>query len=137
MHDKSTFPMQRSLMLPSRFRSTARTFSTPARTSAVLLTRYTFSVLSSSSLGHWQVGHSFMVLSAVAAITSPSMLMMCQNAMPECHSRTDQLVCPEVIFCSFAQLVVLVDLSDDRIHGQVIQAETTLCLLVLVRVGAS
>ena len=54
--------------------------------------------------------------------------------VPECHSRTYQLVCPAVIFCIFAQLV---DLSNDRIHGPVIQAETTLCLPVLVCVGAS
>ena len=54
--------------------------------------------------------------------------------VPECLSRTDQLVCPAVISFSFAQLV---DLSDDRIHGPVIQIETTLCLPVLVLIGAS
>jgi len=34
--------------------------------------------------------------------------------VPECLSRTDQLVCPAVISFSFAQLV---DLSNDRIHS--------------------
>ncbi len=74
--------MHRSLMLPSRFRSSARAFSTPARTCAVLLTGYSLSVRSSSSLGHSQVGHTIVELSAVAAISSPSMQMMCQNAIP-------------------------------------------------------
>ncbi len=74
--------MHRSLMLPSRFRSSACSFSTPARTSAALLTGYSLSVLSSSALGHSQVGHTITELSAVAAISSPSMLMMCQNAFP-------------------------------------------------------
>ena len=77
--------MHRSLMLPSRFRSSARAFSTPARTSAqsaVLLTGYSLSVLCSSSFGHSQVGHSIVLLRAVAAISNPSMLMMCQKAHP-------------------------------------------------------
>ena len=77
-----TFPMHRSLMVPSRFRSSARAFSTPARTSDVLLTGYSLSVLSSSSFGHSQVGHSIVELSAAAAISNPSKLMMCQKASP-------------------------------------------------------
>ena len=74
--------MHRSLMLPSRFRSSARAFSTPAPTFAELLTGYSLSVRESSSFGHSQEGHSLVLLSAVAAISNPSMLMMCQKAHP-------------------------------------------------------
>ena len=51
-------------------------------TFAELLTGYNLSVLCSSSFGHSQVGHSMVLLSAVAAISNPSMLMMCQKAHP-------------------------------------------------------
>ena len=54
--------------------------------------------------------------------------------VPESQSKTDQLVCPAVISCGFAQLV---DLSDDWIHSPVIHIDTTLRLPVLVLVCAS
>ncbi len=99
--------MHRSLILPSRSKSSARAFSTPVRTSAVLLTGYSLFVLSSSSFRHSQVEHVIVELSAVAAISNPSMLMMCQKA---CQSLT--------VSWDFAQLV---DLSDDGIHTPMIQ----------------
>ncbi len=68
--------MHRSSMLP--FNSSARAFSTPAKT----VYRLSASVLCSSSFGHAQVGHSVVELSAVTAISKPSMLMMCRKAIP-------------------------------------------------------
>ena len=54
--------------------------------------------------------------------------------VPEGQSKTDHLIGPTVILFGFTQLI---DLSDDWIHGPVIQIEATLHLPGLVCVGAS
>jgi hypothetical protein len=79
------------------------------------------------------VGQSIVLLSAVAAISNPSMLMMCQKASPRRINLSAQRR-PTVVSHGFAQVV---DLSDDRIHIPMKHVETTLFLPILVSVGAS
>jgi hypothetical protein len=52
--------------------------------------------------------------------------------VPESQSKTDQLVCPAVVPCGFAQLV---DISNDGIHCPVKHIDTALGLPALVLVG--
>ncbi len=96
--------MHRSLMVPSLFRSSARAFSTPARTSAVFLTGYSLSVLSSSSFGHSQVGHSIVELSAA------DLQSIQADDVPESLSETHHFVGSTIVSRGFAQVV---DFSDD------------------------